>query len=149
MPNTLSAQQLMGTWKGSGEVLEAVTGDFKTITSNQWQLEKGALEKGAEEKLSLCCQADMKEVLYSLELTALEETMQAVVDFAERDGLAYRLMLLPKGAYCLLPKEIQQGCAFRIEVGWVSEENKRSRFVRYYDNRGVWTHSALIGDARI
>ncbi|NJM99105.1 MAG: DUF3598 family protein [Phormidesmis sp. RL_2_1] len=60
--------------------------------------------------------------------------------------LTYRLIPLPNGAYCLIPETIEKHHAFRIEVGWLRADGDRSRLIRYYDNRGVWTASALIED---
>ena len=64
----------------------------------------------------------------------------------DAEGLAYQLMPLPNGAYCLLPATLRQNIAFRIEAGWLRTDGNRSRLIRYYDSRGVWTHSALVED---
>lgn len=63
-----------------------------------------------------------------------------------KDDLTYQLMPLPNGAYCLVPQTIAKESAFQIEVGWLRENGDRTRLVRYYDDRSVWTHTALIED---
>lgn len=60
--------------------------------------------------------------------------------------LIYQLMPLPNGAYCLLPQTLEKNAAFRLEVGWLRTDGERSRLIRYYDTRGVWTETALIED---
>jgi len=146
--DSLSAEQLLGTWQGAGDVLETITGDIEKTACSRWQMSRRQTNTGVGEELSLQCEETLQTTHYRLELTSDEKETQTVVPFqADKGGLAYQLMLMPKGAYALLPREIRQGCDFRIEVGWVSENKARSRFTRYYDSRGVWTHSSLINDA--
>ncbi len=139
----LSAEQLLGVWEGSAEVIYS-TGKPFTAGDSKWQL---------SDDLALSCkeQFDSDTKLLSV-ASNTEDTVSSEAVFqlkaTEDTQLDYQLMLLPKGAYCLLPKEIKRESAFRIEVGWVSVEGSRSRLIRYYDTRGVWTGSALIEDRR-
>ncbi len=64
-------------------------------------------------------------------------------------NLTYQLMILPNGAYCLIPRTIEKNVAFQVEVGWLSAEGDRSRLIRYYDAKGTWTDSALIVDCLV
>ena len=135
-PAAIAFEEVLGEWTGTGEAL--MVDVFKPDCRDAWTL--------TEE--SLLCHEQIEESQYTLSLEHPEvSSNQAVVHFTGADGaLDYQLMLLPKGAYCFLPKEIKQDSPFRLEVGWISEDSVRSRFIRYYDKRGVWTHSALFRD---
>jgi len=132
----MTPQQLMGQWSGTLEVLNS-SGELENSETSQWRFNEGlelrAQESFAGEKQTLSASGELSDNVVLLKGT--EET-----------ALTYQLMALPHGAYCLLPQEIKQGCSFRIEVGWKSAEGERSRFIRYYDSRGVWMHSALVND---
>lgn len=133
----LGAAQLAGTCAGTATVLDSRTGDFGTGKSH-WHF---------DDQLSLVSKEQFSEGKHSLMMTGAHVSENCLVLQPKSDDeLAYQLMLLPKGAYCLLPQEIKREKPFRIEVGWVSEVGERSRFIRYYDTRGVWTNSALIAD---
>ena len=146
----VALRQMMGTWQGKGEMLSAVSGSFANSDGSQWQL-----ATRGEQVLKLQCKEQLEKSTQAIEMTgdapvsnaasAAQAAAQTVVPLTDND-ITYQLMLLPNGAYCLLPKEIRRDSRFRIEVGWLNEENERSRFIRYYDNRGVWTHSGLLTD---
>lgn len=143
----LTLEQLMGTWKGSGERLASTTGNLEKGSLSQWQL-----DTAAGSQVSLRCEEQLGQVTHCVEFvrgeardaSSAEGKVVALKD--EAAAIDYQLMLLPQSAYCLLPQEIRRDRNFRIEVGWLSENNERSRFIRYYDKRGVWTHSAQLTD---
>jgi len=136
----LSVEQLIGAWKGSTEVIYS-TGKPFTIGTSQWQLTKD---------LGLSCTDKFDDKTQTLSVTSDVEDTQSYENLVRLkstgDALDYQLMLLPKGAYCLLPQEIKRERTFRIEVGWLSAQGQRQRLIRYYDTRGVWTSSALVTD---
>ncbi|MEL6353488.1 MAG: DUF3598 family protein [Cyanobacteria bacterium J06627_28] len=139
----LTATQLAGSCEGTATVFDSRTGDF-LMGESHWRF---------DDELSLVSKEQFSDGEHSLVMSGLRmsgahasETCLALQPKSD-DELVYQLMLLPKGAYCLLPQEIKREKAFRIEVGWVSEDGARSRFIRYYDTRGVWTNSALISDS--
>ena len=135
----LTATQLAGTCEGKATVLDSRTGDF-VMGESHWSF---------DDKLSLVSKEQFSGGAHSLRMTCGKAAETCLVLQPESENeLTYQLMLLPKGAYCLLPREIKREKAFRIEVGWVSEVGMRSRFIRYYDTRGVWTESALIKDCQ-
>ena len=142
-------QQLSGAWQGEGEILDPITGSFSPQKESIWML-----LKPSEAAYALRCEEQVGES-YAIDAVSVESTENAdgaaaVTTFESKNNAQqYQLMQLSKGAYCFLPKEIRQNDEFRIEVGWVSEQGERSRFIRYYDTRGVWTHSALIHDQQI
>ncbi|MEM6448980.1 MAG: DUF3598 family protein [Cyanobacteria bacterium P01_D01_bin.105] len=159
----VALQQMMGTWQGGGEMLSSADGRLEKSDGSQWQL-----VLLGEHLLTWCCKeqplgqraqsVDAQSVDAQLvEMTgdkltgeaalATQTAIQTVVPLKDKkSAIPYQLMLLPNRAYCLLPQEIRRDCSFRIEVGWLSEWGERSRFIRYYDRRGVWTHSALLTD---
>lgn len=153
---TLTAKQLWGHWQGTSEILVATSGEI-TGGASDWQF---------THDLSLICQENVdrpntnhenQPALNQPALSLLGDrsgllTLENVLSLKEmsegslKGALTYQLMLLPKGAYCLLPQEICLEQAFRIEVGWLGEDGRRERLIRYYDNRGVWMASSLITD---
>ncbi|MEM9151414.1 MAG: DUF3598 family protein [Cyanobacteria bacterium P01_F01_bin.3] len=138
---TLTAENLLGTWKGEAEVIYA-TGEPFTIGVAEWQLSTDLMlvcqEQFDEQDQRLSVMSDTEATLSAKTVLPLKATTN--------DQLDYQLMLLPNGAYCLLPQEIKRETAFRFEVGWVSAKGNRQRLIRYYDTRGVWMNSALIND---
>lgn len=59
-----------------------------------------------------------------------------------------KVLLLPDGASSCTPDRLQLGQPFSGEVGWLVRPNERQRLIRYYDNRGAWTHSAFVVEHR-
>lgn len=155
----LMPEQLLGRWRGTAEILAAATGQFTAGTSD-WQFTQSlalickesadaANADGAniahQPQPALTLVSESQATLTSENVLPLKEV--TTEEAAESNtALAYQLMLLPKGAYCLLPQEICREQAFRIEVGWLGDDGRRARLIRYYDNRGVWVASSLIAD---
>ena len=146
---TLTTEQMSGQWAGEANVI--FTDERSPIAGrSQWQL---------HDDLTFSCREEWTDSTHTLEANGSKpdeakgaELQQCkVIQLApSTEGqLAYQLMLLPKGAYCLLPKEIKKEQPFRIEVGWVSVSGERSRLIRYYDTRGVYIESALIEDQQL
>ncbi len=134
----LTLAQMTGEWTGTLSALYA-TMEPMTTGSSKWQFDHA----------SLCCQDTFGETTRKLSLTQEQnESDSGSPDNITllKGELDYRLITLPNGTYCLVPKTIEQAAEFRIEVGWLREDGMRSRLIRYYDRRGVWTHSALIED---
>ncbi|MGB3671387.1 MAG: DUF3598 family protein [Phormidesmis sp.] len=148
--SALKAEQLLGEWRGTASMICA-SGELVAAGTSQWRLSK-ELKLVCEEQFdncaqtyssqALCIQSDRQDTLTSERLISVEATEET----EDKSQLSYQLMLLPKGAYVLLPQEIKKERAFRIEVGWLSGEGVRSRFIRHYDTRGVWIDSVLIED---
>jgi hypothetical protein len=137
----LTMEQLMGEWTGTAEVLHATMSPM-TEGGSHWQLNDG---------LALICKEQFDEIAQTLYLVKSTQEKKQIVLKEDEAGLTYQLMLLPNGAYCLIPQVILKDKAFRLEVGWLPNDGKRSgqlrsRLIRYYDNRGIWTDSALIED---
>lgn len=155
----LTPAQLTGSWRGTSSVLHASMEPMTAGHSN-WALSRSALncqntftKEAGEETKALLLAHDHDDSVLSLSRPLLLE-----------GELTYQLMPLPSGTYCLMPHTIKKDVEFRIEAGWLSgyegrsedtsseEEisqktaSKRSRLIRYYNSRSVWTHSALIED---
>ncbi len=142
-PNT-TIEQLQGDWKGTSSVLHA-TMEPMTEGRSKWSLDSSVLE----------CVDTFEQRIESVHLSVDDAMTTQNRFFDLKEDLIYRLMMLPNGAYCLLPFVIEKNIYFRIEVGWMSADGGRShspsvgrsRLVRYYDNRGIWTDSAFIEDS--
>ncbi len=161
----LKAEQLLGEWSGTAGMVGA-TGETVTAGISRWQLSEDlklvckeqfdndpqtngpqthsprTREYQTHYPLILCVEGDRQNTVTSDHLILFEAAQKT----ESEDFLSYQLMLLPKGAYVLLPQEIKKESAFRIEVGWLSVEGVRSRFIRHYDTRGVWIDSVLVED---
>ncbi|MEL6814892.1 MAG: DUF3598 family protein [Cyanobacteria bacterium J06598_3] len=154
--STLTLDQLLGHWQGHAEILAAATGEM-TAGNSDWQLTpelaltctEPADGAADEHRPALSLFSDSQATLTSENVLPLKETSAEIAAGTDATALTYQLMLLPKGAYCLLPQEICREQAFRIEVGWLGDGGRRERLIRYYDTRGVWMASALITDRLI
>lgn len=157
---TLTPDQLLGHWQGTAEILTASTGEI-TVGTSDWQLtndlaltckESSDGANTAHETQPSLTLAGNRQATFPVEnVLLLTETVKdtekrGTVKGTEETALTYQLMLLPKGAYCLLPQEICREKAFRIEVGWLGSDGRRARLIRHYDARGVWMASSLITD---
>ena len=142
------AEQLLGHWQGRAEAICSTQATF-TQGEGRWQLSN---------ELSLTCHEQFKaeDAPFSKAVLTLQAESEqtdtlhskSLLSFTDKNSqLDYQIMLLPKGAYCLLPREIRREKAFRLEVGWLNVEKERTRFIRYYDERGVWVGSALVEDS--
>lgn len=138
----LKMEQLIACFKGEASILHADTSPMVT-GHTQWQAETtndGVVLNSGEYDNSSFIQVLSLSTNQSLESGLSQGTILLSGD------LTYQLMPLPNGAYCLLPQTIEKNIAFQIEVGWLRREGERSRLIRYYDDRSVWTASALIED---
>jgi hypothetical protein len=137
----LTIEQLMGDWIGTAEVLHATMSPMSASESH-WHL---------NDELNLICKERFDETVQTLSLCEGMPKEKQILLKEDNEGLLYQLMLLPNGAYCLIPQIILKNKAFRLEVGWLPDCSDqlpltRSRLIRYYDNRGIWTESALVKD---
>ncbi len=133
----IASEQFLGTWTGDVAMLHANM-EPMTAGTSEWQFDKA---------LTLTCHEQVERSAQTLSLVnETEANLSLSGQICLSGDLTYQLMPLPNGAYCLLPRKIQKDCAFRIEVGWLRADGERSRLIRYYDTRGVWTDTALIKD---
>ena len=141
----MTPAKLLGQFAGTVSVLHATmepmsSGNSRwTFDSAGFNVQETTLQEGTEENVqTLSLNNNFEQVLCSKRPILLEAS--------GKEDLTYQLMPLPNGAYCLLPIAIRKNVAFRIEAGWLRTDGNRSRLIRYYDSRGVWTSSALIED---
>lgn len=67
----------------------------------------------------------------------------------EGGGQQVWVLLLPDGASCTLAPTIENRQAFRLEAGWLLDENYRQRLIRSYGDRGAWTSLTLVRERRV
>jgi Domain of unknown function (DUF3598) len=130
----LTAEQLVGTWRG-----EAVTlyPDWRPPTQFT------------------------TELIVSLQANQLTQQINAPgISFsstAQIDGPILRfeqgrhpmqLLLLPGGATCNSPLSIPRGEAFLLEAGWLIQPDYRQRMIRSYDAKGEWVSLTLVHERR-
>lgn len=138
-------KQLMAHFKGEVSLLHA---DMSLMTEghSEWKARTTAsggvmLSKGEYEAPN---DRSVQELSLSNDSLPESEIFQELILL--EGNLTYQLMPLPNGAYCLLPRTIERDIAFQLEVGWLRAEGDRSRLIRYYDSKGVWTDLALVAD---
>lgn len=130
-------EYIMGNWQGTLSVLPATMSPMIEGVS-AWHFDPSSL------KCRSTFGEQVVQLLLTKELTKEQTALDDIVLF--KGDLDYRLISLPNGTYCLVPSAIEKATKFWIEVGWLRADRMRSRLIRYYDPRGVWTHSALIED---
>ncbi|MGB3293838.1 MAG: DUF3598 family protein [Phormidesmis sp.] len=142
---SLQIKQLVACFSGEASILHA---DMSPMTTghSQWQ---ARTINGGGVVLDSSEHGDpdssfIQELSLSNNLLPERELSQAPILL--KGDLTYQLMPLPHGAYCLLPQTIEKNIAFQLEVGWLRRDGERSRLIRYYDDRGVWTASTLVED---
>jgi hypothetical protein len=80
--------------------------------------------------------------------TVFMETRQEDSLEFERDGLVYRTLLLPDGAFSTCPVNVRSNTAFFMEIGWLIAPNQRQRLIRQYDAAGNWIALMLVMETR-
>ena len=156
----MTPAQLLGQYAGTVSVLHA-TLEPMSVGTSLWTFAWTSEQTGLTAKETVAKETFPKEAMdeenYENNLQILllnsqhsEQSLHSKRPISlkapDEQGLPYQLMPLPNGAYCLLPATLRQNIAFRIEAGWLRTDGDRSRLIRYYDSRGVWTHSALVED---
>ncbi|MGB3296885.1 MAG: DUF3598 family protein [Phormidesmis sp.] len=159
----LTPAQIMGSWRGTSSVLSASMEPMTAGHSN-WTLNHSALncQDAFEREVDKAAEEEIKALLltHHYDHSVLSLSRPILLE----GELTYQLMPLPNGTYCLMPHTLKKDVEFRIEAGWLSSQKgrsqntasaadrpqkaalKRSRLIRYYNSRSVWTHSALIED---
>jgi Domain of unknown function (DUF3598) len=77
----------------------------------------------------------------------METKQEESLEF-ERDGVAYRTLLLPDGAFSTCPVHVRSNTAFFMEIGWLTAPNQRQRLIRQYDAAGNWIALMLVMETR-
>jgi Domain of unknown function (DUF3598) len=120
---------LLGTWKGTATTW--VTGSESQLVTNT------ASTLTASDSGYLLAEANDSNNLKVVNPRSLQ--------FSEsKDSQSYQMLLLPDGGYTTTPIQIQLGCPFYLEIGWVYELGKRQRLVRRYDGTGKWCSTTSI-----
>jgi Domain of unknown function (DUF3598) len=60
-----------------------------------------------------------------------------------------QVLLLPDGASCNCPLQINNGQAFILEVGWLHAPHQRQRMIRRYDAKGGWVSLTLVTESKV
>ena len=64
-------------------------------------------------------------------------------------SLPIQILLLPDGASCNCPEEINSGQPFVLEIGWLLQPNLRQRIIRSYNDKGAWINCTLVTEEKI
>lgn len=60
-----------------------------------------------------------------------------------------QVLLLPDGASCTSPLQIELRKALFLEVGWLVEANQRQRMIRRYNEKGEWVSLTLVTEYKV
>ena len=126
----LTIADLLGTWKGTATTLDA-NSELPMLGGNDSTLT--ASDSGYQ----------LVEDDRSVDMTAIDRRL---LQFTDRDGQSYQLLLLADGGYTTAPTQIRLGCPFDLEIGWVYQPGKRQRLVRRYDSTGTWCSVTFISE---
>jgi len=122
---------LLGTWSGISTTWETssespiVTNTVSTLT--------------ASDAGYLLVEADGSTSLKVINPRSLQFAAAA-------DRQSYQMLLLPDGGYTTTPTQIQLGCPFYLEIGWIHQLGKRQRLVRRYDSTGKWCSTTFMSE---
>ena len=67
----------------------------------------------------------------------------------ENSSLPIQILLLPDGASCNCPLEIESGNPFVLEMGWLLEPNRRKRIMRSFNEKGNWTSCTEVTELKV
>ena len=127
----LNINDLVGTWTGTATTLYPQSAPIVTQTVTTFTASGEGYRLEADED--------------SIDLTVAN---QRLLFATARSGQSYQMLLLPDGSYTTTPTQIQLGCPFDLEIGWMYQPGQRQRLVRRYDSAGKW-HSATFTRDRL
>ncbi len=132
---TLTLDSLLGAWQGEAITLYADLSEPSQFTS-YLEIE----------------QKDHNQIKQSLSFGNQTITSNARIDGTKLlfdSNLPTQIMLLPDGASCNCPLEIQLGHNFVLEMGWLLQPNIRQRMIRSYNEKGNWVSCTLVTEHKV
>ena len=131
----LTVEQLLGEWRGE---LITLYPDMRSPTTSTSNLK---LEQHGD-----TLEQYMDTPGFDFRSTA---TIQDKVLRFEQGDPPNQVLLLPDGASCTCPTQIQAGRPFFLEAGWLITPDQRRRLIRRYDAQGGWTSLTLVKEQRV
>jgi hypothetical protein len=132
----LTVDRLLGEWKGEATTIypDGITEVFPTHLK---------LERQNSDRLAYTITFGVNESQRSITSFATINGSSITTD-ADESGLQRQILLLPDGASCNCPLEIQRDRPFFLETGWLCQPNLRYRLIRNYNAKGEWVNSTLV-----
>lgn len=132
----LKMEQLWGEWQG-----EAVT-LYPDLRPSQTYATHLQIDRLDRDRLSQTLSFGTQKI------TSIARIEGSMLDF-QGDRSSGRILLLPDGASCYFPLQIQPRQAFFLELGWLTAPTQRQRMIRTYGNRGEWESLTLVKEEKI
>ena len=132
----LTVEQLIGEWQGQAVTIYP---DLRTPDTYSTHLKiKQKDRHSIEQQLSFGTRT----------ITSSAKIEGSRLLFRE-SNLPIQILLLPDGASCNCPEEITSARPFVLEMGWLSQPNRRQRIIRSYDDKGAWVNCTLVTEEKI
>jgi Domain of unknown function (DUF3598) len=131
----LSLDMLLGQWQG-----EAITlyPDLRSPDTYTTHLD---LERQGSELLQHLTTSS------GLDITSKAEIGDRRLQFSQ-GSQPVQVLLLPDGASCTCPRQIQPRLPLFLEVGWLINPNLRKRMIRSYNASGEWVSLTLVVESK-
>ena len=131
----LTIEQLLGEWRG-----EAMTLYPDLTPKDTYSTKLSVTQQG--NRLHQTLKTDHWELSSSA-------SIQDNCLLFEQGVHTVQVLLLPDGASCTTPRQIQNRQPFFLEAGWLISPNQRQRLMRRYDQRGTWVSLTLITEEKM
>ena len=132
----LRVDQLIGEWQGQAVTIYPDLRAPDTYSTHLTIARKN--NNSIEQQLSFG----------SRTITSSAEIQDSRLIFSE-SNLPIQILLLPDGASCNCPTEIESGQPFVLEIGWLLQPNLRQRIIRSYDAKGNWVNCTFVTEEKI
>jgi len=132
----LKVADLLGEWQGIATTMYADLRNPDSLTSHLQIIQKDS--EHIEQHLSFGNQT----------ISSIAKIKTNKLLFAN-SNLPTQVLLLPDGASCTCPLEIELGNNFILEMGWLIQSNIRQRILRSYNEQGNWVSCSFVTERKI
>ncbi|MBW4551728.1 MAG: DUF3598 family protein [Aphanocapsa sp. GSE-SYN-MK-11-07L] len=127
----LTLEMLLGQWQG-----EAITLYPDLRSPDTYTTHLNLDQQGSELTQHLTTSS-------GLEIISKAEISNGVLKF-NQGSQPVQVLLLPDGASCTCPRQIQPRLPLFLEMGWLIQPNLRQRMIRSYSASGEWVSLTLV-----
>ncbi len=136
----LTLESLLGEWQGKAITIYPDWRSPDTYATNrQLKLETGGR---VSQKLTWGSGRNTQTITSGARIEG------AILSFDE-SSQPIQVLLLPDGASCTSPLQIELRKPLFLEVGWLVESNQRQRMIRRYNEKGEWASLTLVTEYKV
>lgn len=132
----LTVEQLIGEWEGEATTL------YRDRAPSQTFPTRLKIERQGDNRLS------QNLTFRDRTITSTAQITPNCLLFDQGD-FPVQILFLPDGASANCPLHIEPRHPFVLESGWLTERDRRQRFIRSYDAKGGWVSSTLVKEHKI